>query len=85
MANPSAAFEPKAYSVAFEMQLLDEDLDRGRKIYFNRANAALDNAMKANPDFCKNDERHDEGPVSVKLADSFEEFIAGLSVDPDNI
>ncbi|EFF73981.1 hypothetical protein [Achromobacter piechaudii] len=28
---------------------------------------------------------HDEGPVSVKLADSFEEFIAGLSVDPDNI
>lgn len=53
MANPSAAFEPKAYSVAFEMQLLDEDLDRGRKIHFNRANAALDNAMKANPDFAK--------------------------------
>jgi len=53
LANPSAAFEPKAYSVAFEMKLLDEDLGRGRKIHFNRANAALDNAMKADPDFAK--------------------------------
>lgn len=42
---------PRAYSNVFEMQLRTTDLGRSRSVHFNRANAALDEAMVADPAF----------------------------------
>lgn len=49
-AQPAGA-SPAAYSVAFEMKLSNKDLGRSRSVHFNRANAALDAAMKADPEY----------------------------------
>ena len=49
--TPPAGASPAAYSVAYEMQLSEGDLGRSRSVHFNRANAALDAAMKADPKF----------------------------------
>jgi RHS repeat-associated protein len=42
--------DPTVYSNAFEMQLTEADLGRSRSIHFNRANAALDEALSRDPD-----------------------------------
>ena len=39
------------YSVAFEMKLQPGDLGRSRSVHFNRANAALDGAMRSDAQF----------------------------------
>jgi len=39
------------YSVAYEMELHPDDVFQSRKVHFNRANEALDDAMKSDPDF----------------------------------
>ncbi|GAA2514333.1 putative T7SS-secreted protein [Streptomyces longisporus] len=44
---------PRGYSSLFEMQLDPSDFGRSRSVHFNRANAALDEAIKANPDLGK--------------------------------
>jgi hypothetical protein len=40
-----------SYSVAFQTQLNSADLGRSRPVHFNRANAALDSALRADPQF----------------------------------
>lgn len=42
--------DPKGYSSLFEMQLDPADFGRGRGVHFNRANTALDDAIKADPE-----------------------------------
>jgi hypothetical protein len=42
---------PSGYSVAFEMTLDPADIGRSRSVHFNRANAALDNALRADSEF----------------------------------
>ncbi|WP_226469880.1 RHS repeat domain-containing protein [Luteimonas panaciterrae] len=42
---------PAAYSTAFEMQLSPADFGKNRSVHFNRANAALDNALQADNEF----------------------------------
>jgi hypothetical protein len=46
-------FEPTGaqYSVGFEMQLDVGDFGRRREVHFNRANEALDNAIRSDPAF----------------------------------
>ena len=44
---------PKQYSTAFEMKLDPSDFGKSRSVHFNRANAALDDAMIADPQFAK--------------------------------
>ncbi|MEC4594390.1 hypothetical protein VPG91_25565 [Nitrospirillum amazonense] len=43
--------KPTAYSVAYEMKLDPSDFGKSRSVQFNRANAALDNALKSDPEF----------------------------------
>ncbi|MGW7386709.1 DUF6531 domain-containing protein [Streptomyces sp. NPDC054794] len=40
---------PRGYTAIFEMQLRPTDFGRSRSVHFNRANAALDRAIKADP------------------------------------
>ena len=42
---------PTVYSVAFEMKLDPADFGKRRSVHFNRANAALDNALKRDEQF----------------------------------
>jgi RHS repeat-associated protein len=51
----SAAATPSGsqYSVAYEMRLGSSDLGKSRAIHFNRANAALDQAMDDDADFAR--------------------------------
>jgi len=42
---------PSAYSVAYEMQLSSGVLGRSRSVHFNRANEALDDALRSDPAF----------------------------------
>jgi hypothetical protein len=49
--------EPSAYSVAYETQLDPTDFGRSRAVHFNRANAALDADLKADPAFRETMER----------------------------
>lgn len=59
---------PRAYSVAYEMQLAAEDLGRSRSVHFNRANTRLAQDMAESPD----------------LGDMMEQLIPGVreSVSP---
>jgi len=41
----------RAYSVAYETELNPSVLGRSRDVHFNRANGALDDAIRADPDF----------------------------------
>ncbi len=43
--------KPTAYSVAFETRLDPADFGRSRKVHFNRSNAALHEALLADPEF----------------------------------
>ena len=42
---------PSAYSVSFEMRLDPSDFGKSRSVHFNRANAALDDALQGDADF----------------------------------
>jgi hypothetical protein len=44
LATPAS---PRAYSTLFEMELRPVDLGRSRSVHFNRANGALDNALRS--------------------------------------
>jgi hypothetical protein len=48
---------PSAYSIAFEMRLKPADFGKARETHFNRANAALDAALKADVEFAAMMER----------------------------
>lgn len=41
------------YTVSFEVQLQPQDLGRSRTVHFGRANAALDRALRAEPELAK--------------------------------
>ncbi|WP_162140733.1 FG-GAP-like repeat-containing protein [Arenimonas oryziterrae] len=53
VAAKSTPTKPSAYSVAFETKLDPTDFGRRRSVHFNRANAALDTAMKADPSYAR--------------------------------
>ncbi|WP_411705409.1 RHS repeat-associated core domain-containing protein [Edaphovirga cremea] len=55
--NVAIPNNPTAYSVAYEMQLDPSVYGRSRDVHFNRGNKALDDAMKADPDFAKKMEK----------------------------
>ncbi|MET9461157.1 putative T7SS-secreted protein [Streptomyces canus] len=44
------SINPRGYTSLFEMQLDPSDFGRSRSVHFNRANAALDEAIKADPE-----------------------------------
>jgi RHS repeat-associated protein len=45
--------KPKGYTAIFQMQLETDDLGRSRSVHFNRANAALEEAMLADPNLAQ--------------------------------
>ncbi|MEG2042652.1 MAG: RHS repeat-associated core domain-containing protein [Hafnia sp.] len=51
--EPAIPESPGGYSVAFETQLDKSVFGSSRKVHFNRGNAALDDAMNADPEFAK--------------------------------
>lgn len=48
---PLSSGNPTAYSVAFETKLNPADFGKSRDVHFNRANAALDDALNADAEF----------------------------------
>jgi hypothetical protein len=57
----------RAYSVAFSMQLANDDVAAREKVHFNRGNAALDAAMNADPEFRAMMEQFSQG-VSERVS-----------------
>jgi hypothetical protein len=51
--SAQTSFKPGGYSVAFQMELHFFDFGRSRKVHFNRANAALYEALQKDPEFAK--------------------------------
>ncbi len=49
--GPPPPTNVRNYSVAFQVQLEPSDWGRSRSVHFNRANAALDSALKLDPEF----------------------------------
>ncbi len=49
--SASSVTNPRAYSTAFETKLPNSVLGRSRSVHFNRANAALDDALAADAKF----------------------------------
>ena len=50
---PVIPANPTAYSVAFETKLNKTDFGKSRDVHFNRANAALDKALKSDAEFAR--------------------------------
>ena len=52
-AAASTPTNPSAYSSAYEMKLQPSDFGRSRSVHFNRANASLDETIKADSEFAE--------------------------------
>ena len=64
---PPKGPDGRFYSVAYEMELDPKDWAKSRKVHSNRANAALDEAIRSDPDFARGMEEMVPG-VSDRVA-----------------